>query len=516
MGATTFCSGLLLLLWLWRCVFMRAYGSGRELRHRNIILVGPSIYILKVIRQVQYLWKGPEILLHAHTKELPYAIRTPETYQIQFSSDTHIKQLSQAPEAYLSLHALAKDMFQPEYTMNGLEVDDPKSVNRSVHLRALQVELQSQLPILKQPLADCISTAFAQEVIAGEFLTGNWRSLRLFPTAKRVITAGNARIFFGPEVSNDPAFLEAALEYPEHLMETAEALRFIPSFLAPFAAPYLMRRHKALKMLLTRLTPIVEKRLNRIRQRDNVDEDDPLAPATQPVDCIQFLVNAVERKRQQDVWSAQRIVQVLLGTWFASVHQPAMCLFYALDDLCLHPQYVDELRDEVSRGIHEGRDIDSLTLLDGFLRESARLHPTDSISVRRKVLQPFTFQDGTCLMRDEVACVPLQPILRNPQFYEDPLTFNPRRYAALGKASNIAKFTLADHTFPIWGLGKHACPGRYYASLLLKLVLTQILLDYEVRMPDNSPQRKRYFYWRSSIVPKSGARLEFRKRSTCE
>jgi hypothetical protein len=71
------------------------------------------------------------------------------------------------------------------------------------------------------------------------------------------------------------------------------------------------------------------------------------------VDCMQFF-NAAVRKHQQDEWLAQRIVQVLLGIWFASAHQPAMCFPYALDDLCLHPEYIDKLQDEVSREIREG------------------------------------------------------------------------------------------------------------------------------------------------------------------
>jgi cytochrome P450 len=134
-------------------------------------------------------------------------------------------------------------------------------------------------------------------------------------------------------------------------------------------------------------------------------------------------------------------------------------------------------------------DIDSLPLLNGFLKESARLNPTDSISIRRKVLLPFTFDDGTRLSRDDVACVPLQPILQNPEFYKDPLTFNPYRFVnepveknKNGTVKSNAKFTDADMAFPIWGLGKRAGPGRYYASLLLKLILVHILLRYEVRM----------------------------------
>lgn len=58
-------------------------------------------------------------------------------------------------------------------------------------------------------------------------------------------------------------------------------------------------------------------------------------------------------------------------------------------------------------------------------------------------------------------------------------------------SSSRSRFTDADVAFPIWGLGKHACPGRHYASFLLKLVLAHVLLRYEIRLPDGTGSLKK-------------------------
>ncbi|KAL4935822.1 hypothetical protein BDV06DRAFT_233927 [Aspergillus oleicola] len=514
MIVTAVSCGALLLLW-YRIRSHLNVDMAKEDTRQNVTLAEPSIYILKLLRSLEYIWNGPEILRKAHMKDMPYAIATPETYQVHFSSTTHIKQLLHMPDTHLSLHALAKDMFQPSYTMNGLAVHDCMSANGSIHQRALQAELRAHLPALSQPLSACISKTLTTEITPKPLADG-WRAFQIFPFAKRLITNTNALIFFGPKVSSDPIFLKAALEYPEHVMQTAEVLRLIPAWLAPFIAPRIMRGHRAVTILIGYLTPVVESRL---RLADN-------QPPEQ-ADCIQFIVNAVVHKKQRDEWPAERIVQVLLGIWFASVHQPAMCLFYALDDLCRHPQYIQPLRDELSLSQAMMKpssypesdsiiDTDTTPLLDAFLRESARLNPTDSISMRRKVLRPTTFSDGTRLARDDIACIPLQMILQSEVNYIDPLTFNPGRFVhctASGTCSSNknSKFTDADVTFPIWGLGKHACPGRHYASVLLKLVLAHVLLRYDVRLPDGDTGT-RSFYWRSSIVPRSGAVLYFRER----
>ena len=41
---------------------------------------------------------------------IPYGLRTLEDYNVHVSSELHIKELSEAPEDELSLHAIAKDV----------------------------------------------------------------------------------------------------------------------------------------------------------------------------------------------------------------------------------------------------------------------------------------------------------------------------------------------------------------------------------------------------------------------
>lgn len=76
---------------------------------------------------MRYLWAGPDILLGSRVSkeccstllafaddfkrgEVPCAIRTPEAYYVHLSSQSHIKELINAPEEQLSLHALSKDV----------------------------------------------------------------------------------------------------------------------------------------------------------------------------------------------------------------------------------------------------------------------------------------------------------------------------------------------------------------------------------------------------------------------
>ena len=35
-----------------------------------------------------------------------------------------------------------------------------------------------------------------------------------------------------------------------------------------------------------------------------------------------------------------------------------------------------------------------------------------------------------------------------------------------------------------WGIGQHACPGRFFAAILLKMMLADVLMHYEVKFED--------------------------------
>lgn len=360
-------------------------------------------------------------------------------------------------------------MFKPKYTMNGLEIDDKMQSNGSIHSRALRVVLPSHLEYLSCPLYKILAITFDKEfekslnTMQRNQDAAGWVGVPSFTMTKTVFTAANAFIFFGPILSANPVFLEAALAYPEHLFLASEILSFVPSFLYPLVAPILMHNHRASNILVEHLSPVIEDRLRQAKNENNQPK---------PRDCIQFFIDSSTRSRDE-TWTTKKIVQVLLGTWFAAVHQPALTAVYALENLCRHPSLIDPLREEISSLLPDTNNtkplstaIESAPLLDAFLKESSRLHPSDSISVRRKVLTPYTFKDGTHILPGDVACVPLQAIMLDGTHYPSSTTFDPYRFLlpdqskSATKVTDVVKptsrFTDSTPTYPLWGLGKHS------------------------------------------------------------
>ncbi|QYS95719.1 hypothetical protein H0G86_002994 [Trichoderma simmonsii] len=460
-------------------------------------------FLVRRIHGVLYLFSGPELIDRAYNRVQgkPFKVPTPSNDHLFITSTSLIKELINAPSQSLSLHAVAKEVcdamintrrpiyltkkqiLQPNYTMCGFEVQDHRGIEGTGYVRALRSLLTSHLPKFQPHLEGIVKNAL---------LTG-LRDVQ-------------------PDAQNTE-FTSAALDFPQAVAIAAEVLRITPEFMRPLVASIVTNRHKAATTIYRYLVPIIEQRLVVRGLQSN--------EAT-PMDCMQWLIDNSPRKIP---WTPAKMVGEIMAVWFGSVHQLAMTSTYAIQDLCLHPEYVEPLKIEIRDYFHLNnslRDVERLPLLDSFIKESVRNSNFDAITCRRKALVPYTFQDGSSLNKGDWACIPQRAMMQDSTRYRDPQTFDGFRFAHDNaqhqrhkqsteiSGQKESKFTDATLDWPIWGLGNAACPGRFYASLVTKLILIRVLEDWECKLLE--PEAPRSMTWRSSIVPRSSTIIMFRKK----
>ena len=80
--------------------------------------------------------------------------------------------------------------------------------------------------------------------------------------------------------------------------------------------------------------------------------------------------------------------------------------------------------------------------------------------------------------------------------YENPKTFDPYRFLKLRQTSDLGAHAQLVSPSPEhlgFGLGIHACPGRFFAANEMKIALCHILLKYDVKPAEGSvPKLRRY------------------------
>lgn len=102
----------------------------------------------------------------------------------------------------------------------------------------------------------------------------------------------------------------------------------------------------------------------------------------------------------------------------------------------------------------------------------------------------------------------------DPQFYDDPETFDPWRFARKRETIDPFKFQFASlsNIETTFGAGFHACPARNYASDTLKLVLVHLLTTYDIKYQKESQTRPPDVNHDNATLPDFSTVLLFKER----
>ena len=149
----------------------------------------------------------------------------------------------------------------------------------------------------------------------------------------------------------------------------------------------------------------------------------------------------------------------------------------------------------------------------------------------------ITIENAVHIPKDFYLATPMDAIHLDPTFYVDPQNFHPFRfcrpssvedtctsrfYEAKGmdatmplpnsdNAHSKAKPTVSlDDKFLSFGLGRNACPGRFFALHEIKLMLAHIVLHYDIAYFDKRPEQLRIIWVQ---LPRVETQLRVRRRA---
>lgn len=108
----------------------------------------------------------------------------------------------------------------------------------------------------------------------------------------------------------------------------------------------------------------------------------------------------------------------------------------------------------------------------------------------RKTLSPITLSDNTHLPKNTIIEINWYGVSKDADIYPDPDTFDPLRFykirtdpetAAKQGTEAANQLVHVSPTHLTWSYGRSACPGRFVAAHIIKLIFATLLLRYEVR-----------------------------------
>lgn len=207
---------------------------------------------------------------------------------------------------------------------------------------------------------------------------------------------------------------------------------------------------------------------------------------------LHWLVDAAKGRDRDS--STLSHVQVLLA--LASVHTTLLRMVNVLYDITANPQLFALLESEIE-GI---QSIDNdwfpsaynrLEKLDSVLRESQRMSPPTTLGLKRFFKREHTFSNGLNIPQGSYICFPIHAIENDPRNVDNPGVFDGLRsykqrqqYELDDRKREDFLFSSMQPTVLNFGYGKTACPGRHFASLIIKMLFVKLLPEYEFKYLD--------------------------------
>ncbi|PVH96873.1 cytochrome P450 [Periconia macrospinosa] len=409
---------------------------------------------------------------------------------------TLVDEVIRQPEDVLATREEVDDRFLAKYTL--LTADD-HMIRRSVNLITRNVS----------EIMNDIAHELDLDISKALNVDTAWKSTNIHTAILQLVAQINSRVFVGLELSQNVEWVDAIINYTVQVMIAVQKLLEYPTFLhsvVQYLLPEIRTIHQSLASCCRLLQPVLDER------KQNLAE--PFFK--KPKDMIQGVIDYAPEGRGS-VLEFQGRSQMILG--LASTHTTSITLENALYDLAANPQCLQPLRDELEKMIEQDGGnllVKSFTMLrkmDSFLRESQRMNPVDLLSLRRKTKVAKKFCDGTKVPAGTSIAIPVS-IVRNDGTLTNPDVFDAFRFQKLGDAEgNLNKYLYVntDANSLGFGHGVHACPGRFFAAIEVKLILAHILLHYDIKFADGI-QRPKTTYYGTNIGPNLDVEIMLRKR----
>ncbi|KZL77721.1 cytochrome P450, partial [Colletotrichum tofieldiae] len=400
--------------------------------------------------------------------------------------------------------AFVHDFF-PSYP--GMEPLAEFSAHDSITAETIRTKLTQSLGLVTEDLVDETTTALTD--LFGNKFDNKWQTVVLKNSVLDFVARLSSRVFLGKHLCRESRWLEIARTYAVDAVHATFAFRMVHPIARPIAHWFMSefgRCRKAVKDAHKMIDKEVVKRKARVDECLKAGKTPP-----KMADTIGWMhETAMLKNTKVDYVAAQ------LSLTMAAIHTTTEVTCQAIFDIIDHPEVLQPLRQEIIEVISKHgwakTTLYHLKLMDSFLKESTRHRPRNLAVVNRMVETDVTLSDGTVLPKNSL-CIVLADF-SDPQVYPEPEKFDPWRFVKArerpGEENAWHMVTVAPEQMT-FGIGQHACPGRFFAANEVKIALCHMLLKYDWRwVPGKGRPESSRFELEDSIS--ATGEVQFRRR----
>ncbi|KAF7305651.1 Cytochrome P450 [Mycena chlorophos] len=475
----------------------------------RIPAIGPTGLITSFFGAQEYLRNAPKVVQKGYNMYKNGVFRVPyyDKWVVVVGSQQLVYDLRSSRDEDLSAILSFGAIFAAKWTLG------ESFITNDYHTKVIQGAMTRSISERFLDVKEEIGLAFEDEL---KFTPGGdeWITVLGLQTVLRVISRASNRLFVGAPLCRDPDYRDLTVNFAIGAMNSAKKINLFPHWLKPIVGPLITTLPRDLEHAKRHLVPIIEERL-RLEAEHGPNWPD------RPSDLISWLLEYAEGEER----TPHELTRRMLMVNFVAIHTSANSFTQALFHLAHEPHYAGPLREELAAAVAEDgwtkAAMSKCIKLDSFLRESQRFNGASAVNINRIVVNPngFTFSDGTHLPQGTFLTAATHATHHDPDNYADPEVFDGFRFAkmrlseegGMDKGSIKLQMVAPDVKYLSFGLGRHACPGRFFAVNELKLMLAYILEHYDVKL--ESPERPPTEWFGTLAAANRFGKVMFRKRT---
>ncbi|KAF9344275.1 hypothetical protein BGX26_004582 [Mortierella sp. AD094] len=359
-----------------------------------------------------------------------------------------------------------------------------------------------------------------------------------FVFLQEMVANAMADVFVGPDVAKDRRVIDTFIECTHdfgRLLSTFNIKTTWTAFLTrrKYGSNMLNPMHGHVINLAEAITPVVmARRQQEAEVQARIDAGDKDAVYERPLDILQKLLDNFDKYKFVDL---EDVCGQIMWLVLSSVHTTSESSTNLCYYLAAYPEYMQPLWDEqeevldqitrereqtrqkqledsqvASREAFTGTELDPvkdrdfsasalkrMVKMDSFVREVFRFR-AERLSLVHAARERVTFSNGMTISKGANVIVNIYSLHRATDLQgEDPSEFRPWRF--VGKAKSATK---ASVDYLPFGMGKHACPGRFLAIQEIKTVGSLMISKYSrIEIQDKSKTKESLFTGVGAPVP---------------
>ncbi|KAJ9555218.1 hypothetical protein OSB04_009832 [Centaurea solstitialis] len=256
---------------------------------------------------------------------------------------------------------------------------------------------------------------------------------------------------------------------------------FFPTVLAKMDFQGVERRMKnQMKVFDKIFETSVEDRMNsKSAMKEGVDKEEGRK------DFLEILLELQQQNNESSLTMTQ-MKAVIADIFLGGTDATSATIEWAMTEILRNEQVMKKVQDELTEivglnNIVEESHLPKLKYLDAVVKETFRLHPPMPFLLPRAPNKSCTVA-GYTIPKGSTIFMNVWAIQRDPQYWENPLEFNPERFFNY-KGSEKWDYTGTNLKFFPLGSGRRRCPGVGLGEKMMMHVLSSLLHSFDWSLP---------------------------------